>query len=35
MSVIRADSGGAAGKSREQNDGAECGKKNGSHDVVV
>ena len=29
--VVRPDSGGTAGKSREQENGAECGKENGSH----
>jgi hypothetical protein len=31
VAIIRLDRGGTAGESREHDDGAECGKKNGSH----
>jgi hypothetical protein len=34
MPVIGLHGGRAAGESRQQEDGAECGKKNGSHDFV-
>jgi hypothetical protein len=34
MPVIGSHGGRAAGESRQQENGAECGKKNGSHDFV-
>jgi hypothetical protein len=35
MAVVRPDSRGTAGESREHEDRTERGKKNGSHDVVI